>query len=366
VEVRRCSRSERRSGDAKRGDLESGGSLITDLQLGVLERIDAREAWKSEPYEFTPWLRQNIHLLGKAIGIEIDVDVQQEVAVGLFSADLLGTDVSSNASVLIENQLEQTDHAHLGQLLTYAGGLGTDILIWVSTKVREEHRQALTWLNEKTHEDVLFFAVEVELLRIDGSRPAPHFKVVVAPNEWQKTGSSRASGAGGAATTERQELYKSFWRALLKELLARDPASTTASPDRVHGSNYYGISVGRSYFQANFVFGWEEGQYVLRAELYIDTPDKLQNEAVFDHLFETRAMIETEFGEELVWSRREDIRACRIYARRFGSIEDSQDQLDDYVKWGAERLLKIRQVFGSRVKSLVLPVPIPTHVDPAV
>ena len=92
----------------------------TDKVLGLLERLDAREVWKSEPYEFTPWLRANIGLLGEALGVEIDADVQQEVAVGLFSADLLGTDLGSSAAVLIENQLEQTDHSHLGQLLTYA------------------------------------------------------------------------------------------------------------------------------------------------------------------------------------------------------------------------------------------------------
>lgn len=335
---------------------------MTDFDLGELERIDAREVWKSEPYAFTPWLRSNMHLLGKALGLEIDVGVQQEIAVGLFSADLLATDLASGAKILIENQLEETDHRHLGQLLTYAGGLGTTVLVWVSTKIREEHRQALTWLNEQTREDVFCFGVEIELLRIDGSKPAPHFRVVVAPNEWQKAKSTQASVAASAQTSERGARYKEFWRGLLAEILARDPGATTASPDRVPAQNWYGISVGRSGIVDNLVFGWEEGRWVVRAEVYIDVGDKLQNEAIFDRLAHERESIEQEFGEPLIWSRREDVRMCRIYVGRPGSIEDRPELLDEYKSWGAERVLLLRKVFGPRVKALPLPLPV-TAVD---
>lgn len=334
---------------------------MNETGLGTLEWLDPREVWKSEPYEFTPWLRQNIHLLGQALGLEIDIDVQQEVAVGLFSADLLGTDVATSGAILIENQLAQTDHSHLGQLLTYAGGLDTNILVWVSTKVREEHRQALTWLNEKTGEDVLVFAVEIELLSIDGGKPAPHFKVVVSPNEWQKQKTRAGLGAGGAAQpTERQERFKAFWRELLEEVLARDPMATTASPERVPGHNWYGISIGRSGFQDNFVFGWdyEASQAVIRVELYIDTRDRDQNKAIFDKLAEDQVAIDAEFGEPLIWTRRDDIRASRIFVTRPGSIEDPADTLGEIKTWGAERMLRIRDVFGPRVRALPLPLPV--------
>jgi Domain of unknown function (DUF4268) len=353
--------SERKLGRAVRSP-ESESDDMTDptgasgelrSRLGTLERLDARNIWKSEAYEFTPWLRDNIGLLGQALGIEIDVDVQREVAVGLFSADLLGTDVATNATILIENQLEQTDHGHLGQLLTYAGGLGADILIWVATKIREEHRQALTWLNERTPEEVLFFGVEVELLRVDGSKPAAHFNVVAAPNEWQKARPHRlARRASSGISEERAERYKAFWRGLLERILQLDPTATTASPERVPAGSWYGISVGRSGLQDNFAFGWNESGHYVRTELYIDVRDKERNKAIFDALGAERETIEAEFGEPLEWDRNDDTQMCRIYARRAGSLDDPPENLEELQKWGAERLLRIRNVFGPRVRDL--------------
>ncbi len=317
-------------------------------ELGKLERADPRDVWTSEPSDFTPWLRENVSLLGEATGLEIDPEVRQEVPVGLFSADLLGTDLGTSATVLIENQLEQTDHDHLGKLLTYAGGLDARVLIWVCTKAREEHRQALIWLNENTREDISFFGVEVELLVVDGSRPAPHFKVVVEPNEWQKQAASSSTG-----TSERNERYRSFWRKALEALLKREPGVTTASPDRVPPQNWYGISIGRSGFQDNFVFGWEsgEGSHV-RIELYIDVGDQAENKAAFDRLLAEKEDIERELGEPLTWTRRDDIRASRLYVSRPGSIDLSDDELNEVCDWGVERMLRLRTVFAPRVRAL--------------
>jgi len=338
---------------------------VSESLLGTLQRLDAREVWKNEAHHFTPWLRQHIHLLGQALGLEIDVDVQQEVAVGLFSADLLGTDLGSSASILIENQLEQTDHSHLGQLLTYAGGLDTPILVWVSTKVREEHRQALTWLNERTSEDVLFFGVEIELLRIDGSKPAPHFKVVVAPNEWQKSKASRrGSTSSGTMSPERGERYKAFWRGLLQEIAQIDPGATTASAERVPAQSWYGISIGKSGFQDLFAFSYEGSSRIVRAELYIDVGDKDQNEAIFDRFLEEKDAIESEFGERLSWERRDDVRMSKIYVKRPGSLEDDAEALDELTKWGADRLLRFRRVFGPRAKTLALPLAVAKDATP--
>lgn len=332
---------------------------MTQIRLGTIERIDPREIWKSEPYDFTPWLRENIGELGRALGLEIDVDVQQEVAVGLFSADLLGTDVGTSAGILVENQLAQTDHSHLGQVLTYAAGLGTDIVVWVSTKVRDEHRQALTWLNERTHEDVLFFGVEIEVLKIGDSLPAPHLSVVVAPNEWQKSKRGGTSGSSGAQPSERGEKYRRFWQGLLEEIQARDPSATTASPERAPRQNWFGISIGRTGFADNMVFGWSpESGNVIRVELYIDVGDQDQNKAIFDVLESDRVAIEGEFVEELEWTRRDDIRASRVLIGRPGSIDDSEEELHSHRVWGADRMLALKRVFAPRVKALPLPLPV--------
>jgi hypothetical protein len=329
---------------------------MSDLTLGSLERIDARDVWKNEAYDFTPWLRENVHLLGQAVGLELDVEVQQEIAVGLFSADLLGTDLGSSARVLIENQLEQTNHSHLGQLLTYAGGLQTDILIWVAPRIREEHRQALIWLNEHTLEDVLFFGVEIELLRIDGSLPAPHFKLVVAPNEWQKTQTARASKATVSGPTAKQEKYRQFWSDTIRAILERERTFTTTNPERAPRQNWCSFSAGRTGFLNSMSFGYEDAAYILRSELYIDTGDKGQNKAAFDLLEAQRGGIDEEVGEPLNWTRRDDIRASRVYMRRAGSIEDDA-AWPEFRDWFVKRAFAIRDAFAPRVKALALPPP---------
>ena len=326
---------------------------MNDPDLGTIARVDPRSVWGSEPHEFTPWLRENIDLLGKALGLEIDAGVQQEVAVGLFSADLLGTDVASNAGILIENQLEATDHDHLGKLLTYAAGLDAGVLVWVSTAMREEHRQALTWLNERSLETTLFFGVEIELLSVDGSKPAPNFKVAVAPNEWQKAGT--AARVGRSRTSERNERYKAFWAETIRAVKSRDGSFTAASPERAPAQSWCSFPMGRTGFQDNLSFGWEEDGWVMRAELYIDVGDKDQNKAAFDALEEERVSVEAEFGEALLWTRRDDIRASRIYVKRPGSIDASPDELEELRSWAVDRAFKIREALGPRVKGLALP-----------
>lgn len=322
--------------------------------LGTLERLDAREVWKNEAYDFTPWLRANIALIGEALGVEIDPEVQQEVAVGLFSADLLGTDLGSQAAILIENQLDQTNHSHLGQLLTYAGGLDSKILVWVSPSVRDEHRQALTWLNENTTEDILFFGVEIELLRIDGSKPAPHFKVVAAPNEWQKSKRVRAGGGGTPATTERNQRYRDFWAGVISELREREPGFTTTSPERAPRQSWCPFSLGRTGFLNNSAFGWEDGASVLRAEVYIDTGDRDQNKAAFDALYEQKEAIETEFGAPLIWARRDEVKHSRIYVKRPGALDDPTERHEEYREWFVDYALRFKRVFGGRIKALDL------------
>lgn len=326
-----------------------------DVELGRIGRVDPRQVWKNEAHDFTPWLRDNIEALGEALGLEIDPEVKSEVPVGAFSADLLATDVGTGALVLVENQLEPTDHNHLGQMLTYASGLGTKILVWVAPSLRDEHRQALTWLNENTLEDVRFFGVEIELLRIGDSPMAPNFKVVVAPSEWQKRGAAAAQKGGRSAELEQR--YREFWRSVITDVRARDPHFTSWSPERAPKENWCDFSVGRSGFINRLALGWEEGQYWVRAELYIDTQDKGRNKAAFDALLAQRDAIESEVGEPLIWARRDDIRASRITLRKPGSINDGDDDLVAHREWLVERAFRLKDAFGPRVKALVLPEP---------
>ena len=157
-------------------------------ELGRLERINLKDIWAHEAQDFTPWLAEetNLTLLSDTLGIDLEVEAVEQ-NVGPFRADILCKDTLSDRWVLIENQLEQTDHGHLGQLMTYAAGLDAVTIVWIAARIRDEHRAAMDWLNEITDSEVRFFALEVELWRIGTSPAAPKFNVVSKPNDWSRS-----------------------------------------------------------------------------------------------------------------------------------------------------------------------------------
>lgn len=157
------------------------GDLIA---INRMTRVDTRIVWKNEAQHFTPWLADNLDLLGEVLHLELELE-DQEKNVGVFRADILARDASSDSWVLIENQLERTDHTHLGQLITYASGLQAVTIVWIAAHFTEEHRAALDWLNEITEESVNFFGLEIELWSINDNI-APKFNIVCKPNSWKK------------------------------------------------------------------------------------------------------------------------------------------------------------------------------------
>jgi hypothetical protein len=217
---------------------------LTKPALGRLEHVELREAWTGEATDFTPWLAQpeNIVLLGEAIGIELELE-SQEKAVGPFRADILCRDTINNHWVLVENQIERTDHTHLGQLLTYAAGLEAVTVVWIAARFTEEHRAALDWLNNATISDFNFFGLEIELWRIGDSPMAPKFNVVSKPNDWSKSVREQAGRTG--ELTEFQRLHLEFWTQFRQYLEERGSSLRTNRPSKDHWSN---VAVGRSYF----------------------------------------------------------------------------------------------------------------------
>jgi len=215
-------------------------SGIETPTLGRLEPAPLREAWQNETRQFTPWLAkpQNITLLGDAIGIQMD-DVSEEKSVGPFRADILCKDASGNY-VLIENQLETTDHRHLGQLLTYAAGLKAVTIVWIAKQFTEEHRAALDWLNNNTTKDVNFFGIEIELWKIGNSPLAPKFNIVAKPNDWSKV--VREQALGGSA----KELHFEFWTQFGKYLEDRRSPIHMGRPSTTAMGN---VTLGQSPFR---------------------------------------------------------------------------------------------------------------------
>lgn len=171
---------------AVRSDAMGGHTVMTMTNaLGRLEPVDPRDVWPSEAQDFTPWLLANAQALSEAVGMDLNLEAAEH-PIGGFSLDLIGVDTATGDRVIVENQLEVSDHSHLGQILTYAGGTDPVNVLWLATSFREEHRAALEWLNERTNESTRFFAVRIQVVRIGTSSPAPLFTLVVQPNDWGK------------------------------------------------------------------------------------------------------------------------------------------------------------------------------------
>ena len=195
------------------------------MKLGKLNRVDLREYWKHEALDFTRWLAdpENIELLSDEVGIGIQV-TQTEANVGRFNVDILAEEENTGRKIIIENQLEITDHSHLGQLITYAAGLEAEFVLWIVRDVREEHRQAVDWLNEHTDEHLNFFLVGIELWQIENSPPAPKFTVISRPNEWKR--SVRSSTQDGELTDTRTKQLE-FWQQLKEFAEPEESVETT-------------------------------------------------------------------------------------------------------------------------------------------
>jgi len=313
------------------------------MTLGILRRLDLRNVWPNEARDFTPWLAQNLVALGDALGMELELQAQ-EAPVGSFSLDVLARDLGRDRLVVIENQLEATNHDHLGKLLTYAAGHDAGVMVWVAKDIREEHRQAIDWLNQHTDGNIELYAVVVEIIRIDDSRPACSFKLVAFPNEWRKQ--AIASKERGA-TSERGEAYRAFFQGLIDELREkyRFTGARIGQPQ-----NWYAFSSGCTGAQYCVSFA-QQGR--VRAEVYIDKRDVGENQELLAALMAQREVIEHEFGEELTWEPLEGKRACRVAIYRPGSIGCDSQTLLEIRDWAIERLLRLKKVFGPRLDALV-------------
>lgn len=306
--------------------------------FGVLNKVGLREIWPHEASDFTPWLAENIDELGKALGMDLEL-IEQEASVGDFSLDILAKDLGTSRSVIVENQLTQTDHDHLGKLITYAAGFDASIVIWVSDSIREEHRQAMDWLNQRTDSETSFFGVVVEVIKIDDSKPAFNFKLVASPNEWQK---NKKRQTQRTSVSTKGEKYQNYFQNLIDDLrdIHRFTSAKAGQPQ-----NWYSFSSGVSgmTYGANFSQGGKA-----RAELYIDLGDHEKNKYVFDQLFNIKGEIEDSLGQEISWERLDNKRASRLALYIDGSIEESDSELEKVKNWHIEQLLKLKAALGKK------------------
>ena len=320
------------------------------LTAAKIERVDLREAWPNEARDFTPWLAENIAELGEALGMDLELQ-ETEAAVGGYSLDVLATDLNQNRPVIIENQLEPTNHDHLGKLLTYAAGYDANVIVWLTREFRDEHRQALDWLNQRTGEDTDFFGVVVELFKIGTSPYAPHFKVVATPNEWRK---SRVRPKQDSLSP-RDELSLNFRLTLVEKLrengiLVR--AFRSQSPARY-------IVIEHTISRAWFAAIWHGGKPGL--ELYIDKrgdEGPLWNQRIFDALEQDRKSIEVTLADSNLdeWVAWEPVTGRKKHTRvaiyREGDVFQDKESWGEFQDWMIQKLHKFRQVITPRLQKI--------------
>lgn len=323
---------------------------MSSISLGRLERVDLRTAWNTEWSDFTPWLAQpdNLKLLGETVGIDLEFEAQEK-DVGPFRADILCKDTLDGSWVLIENQLERTDHTHLGQLLTYASGLETVTIIWIAQTFTEEHRATLDWLNEITNEKFAFFGLEIELWRIGDSLIAPKFNVVSKPNDWSKT--VRSSAAKATELSEVKRIQLEFWTAF-RDYMEEHSNVRCQKPLPQHWMNH---PIGRSGFGLTSVAStWnsEEGRYdpELRVEFYVNAPEAHR---YFQLLEQNKLGVEKDLGQRLIWSSPSNKQSCKAYLRRPTDFTD-RAQWPQQHEWLRSNLETFHRVFAPRVKQLDL------------
>ncbi len=310
--------------------------------LSKLERVPLREAWKHEAGDFTPWLAQadNLDALAQAIGVSELELASTEQRVGDFKLDLLCTD--GDQQVIIENQLAETDHKHLGQILAYAAGVGARKVIWIAESFRPEHAAALRFLNDNTTDDLSFFGVQVELWRIGDSPLAPKFEVVVKPDDWVKAGREQARAASSSSPTK--QLQMRFWAALVDRLATTAPQIRPQKPGPRHWLNN---SIGRSGFQLNITANTRDER--LGVELWMSGEDA---KARFAALQEQKEAIERALGFALDWQELPDSKACRVATYRPESSIEEESRWDVYLQWLEQRLVIMDRVLRPIVKTL--------------
>lgn len=302
-------------------------------KLGKIERIsDLRQVWKHEAQDFSKWLaeEENLSMLSQSVGIEILLE-ELESSVGNFSVDIFATEEGTGRKIIIENQLEETNHDHLGKIITYASGKSAEVVIWIVKRARDEHRQAVEWLNQHTDENIGFFLVEIELWKIDNSALAPKFNVVERPNDWSKNLKLKSS------LTDTQKIRLEFWTAFNEFAFTGNKMefSSIFRESTPQPQTWYNLRMGTNSYHISLAVTTQKKK--IRAEIYI--PD--DKELYFK--FKTQASgIAKILGKEAEWS--EAKKACVISAVKDVDIKTNCECWNDCFDWFCETALKLKEV----------------------
>ena len=309
------------------------------MQLSKLEKVDLREIWKHEAQDFTNWLakRENLEQLSDEIGIDIAL-IQTEASVGKFNVDVLAEEETTGRKVVIENQLESTDHDHLGKIITYASGFDAEIIVWIVKSVRDEHKQAIDWLNEHTDSKINIFAIQMEVWQIDDSPYAPKFHVIAQPNDWAK---SVKKVTTQSELSDLKLLQLEFWTKF-KEFVQDNNGKVKLR--KAYPQHWYDVSFGFSNARITLSVNSQTEQ--LTCEIWI--PDSKQ---LFLALFGQKDEIENELSKQLVWEELPEKKASRIKLISNGNLFD-QSSWEQYHSWLLENVTAFQDIFGKHIRQI--------------
>ena len=303
------------------------------MKLGKLTEVEVRDLWKHEQYDFSEWLSKtdNIEYLNDILGFTL-VEIQKEVTVGTYRCDLFAKDETSGTKVLIENQLEQSNHDHLGKIITYASGLDASIIVWIVKEAREEHRSAIEWLNNHTDEKIGFFLIELHAYKIGDSLPAPKFEVIEQPNDFIKTNkTSSANTEESRRAVERKEFWTRFNEVIVENGKPFNVRKATTD-------HWYDIAIGTS--EAHIAINLVNKDHQIVLEVYISN-----NKALFDKLFECKDEIEAKLEMKFEWDRLDSKKACRIKHIIYGLNFDDHSNYDDLMSEIIDKATRMRNIF---------------------
>ena len=307
-------------------------------KLGKLEKVkDLRSVWPHEANDFTKWLakEENLSTLSEEIGIDIEL-LSTEAKTGSFSTDILAVEVNTNNKIIIENQLEATNHDHLGKIITYASGHDAKTIIWIVKEAREEHRQAIDWLNEHTDEEINIFLCKIELWKIGDSAIAPKFQIVSSPNNWSKT--VKRSLDNEMSSTAM--LQYDYWTKVKEEIDKNYPTFNSRKP---RGQHWYDIAIGSSL--ANISLHIIARTNEIKVMLWISDSKKL-----FDYLHNMKEEIETQLGYELDWISSDNNKSSSIVIVKNADVHD-ESKWDENINWQLIKASEFYGAFSDRIKN---------------
>ena len=301
-------------------------------KLGRLKEVNIRELWAHEQYNFSNWLAkdENIELLNETVGLTL-TDVDKEVYVGSYRCDLVAVDETTGIKIIIENQLDATNHDHLGKIITYASGLDANVVIWIVKEAREEHKSAIEWLNNNMVKEISFFLLEIHAYRIGDSLPAPKFEVIEKPNDFVK--STKNSKGDELSKTESERL--NFWTEFNHVISENGKPSNIRKASTDH---WYDVALGTSEAHISITLVNKDSN--IGVDVYIN-----DNKDLFDDLFAHKEEIESKLGFPMIWERLDDKKASRIKYYISGFSFDRQDNYPELMSEVISKVIVIRDVF---------------------